>query len=201
MDTTVLFLGVVVWANSSQLSTTIRESLAERMGAEVTPESKTELVIEQERLSFDSAPHLEIQRDYPQHQDIDRLAQAAKAWIELVADPASIAGAGCVIARTCSPDWGNEVMQALGKRLFARADLPLSSWEVDGGSGSIHYRDEQGRAWNFAIEPRLPDTTKLYLGASMRFGAGPDLSIEEMTRSLQDVWKTSLLFLQEVTGD
>ena len=91
-------------------------------------------------------------------------------------------------------------MQALGNRLFARADLPLSSWEVYGGSGSIMYRDEQGRVWNFAIEPRVPDTTKLYLGASMHFGADADLSIEEMTRSLQDVWKTSRRFLQEVVS-
>ena len=197
MDTTVLSLDVIVWGNSGPLSSTIRDSLAERMDAEVTPDSTTELAIEQERLSFDSTPPLEIRRAYPQHRDIDRLAQAAKAWIELVAEPASVAGVGYGIARTCSPDWGNEVLPALGKKLLAD-DLPLSSWEVYGGSGSIIYRDEQGRVWNFAIEPRLPDTTKLYLGANMRMGADSDLPIEEMTRSLRDVWEVSRRFLQEV---
>ena len=199
MDTTVLSLGVVVFGNPRPPSDP-RDALAERLDAEIIPKSPTELSIEQERLSFDVAPPLEIQRDYPQHQDIDRLAQAANVWIDLVAEPDSVNSILYRIERTYSPDWGDDNLRVLGRRLLA-PNLPFPSWEVHGGTGSIVYRDEQDRMWNFTIQPRVPDTTKLFLAASLHIGADPSLAIEEMARSLQDVWETSLLFLQEVSGD
>ena len=200
MNTTVLSLGVVVFGSPGSPSTDLRDALAERLDAEVIPKSPTELSIEQERLSFDVAPPLEIQRDYPQHQDIDRLAQAANVWIDLVAEPDSVNGILYRIGRTYSPDWGNDNLRVLGRRLLA-PNLPFPSWEVYGGTASIVYRDEQDRMWTFTIQPRVPDTTKLFLEASLHIGADPSLTIEEMARSLQDVWETSVLFLQEVSGD
>ena len=200
MDSTVLSLCVVVFCHPSPPPPTeTRESLAERLDAEITPKSPTELAIEQERLSFDVAPPLEIQRDYPQHQDIDRLAQAANAWTDLVADSDSIHSVLYRIERTCSPDWDDDNLRVLGRRLLA-PELPFSSWEVYGGTGSIVYKDEQGRMWNFTIQPRALDTTKLYLDASLLIEADPNLATEEVARSLQDVWETSLSFLQEVSG-
>ena len=201
MDTTVLSLTVVVFGNpSGPPSMDTPESLAVHMDAEVTPKSSTELAIEEERLTFDVAPPLEVRRDYPQHQDIDRLAQAASVWTDLVADPDSIRSIIYRIERICSPDWGDDNLRVLGRRLLA-PNLPFPSWEVHGGSGSIFYKDEQGRMWDFIIQPRVPDTTKLYLAAGLHTGADSNLAIEEMARPLQDVWETSLRFLQEVSSD
>ena len=200
MNTTVLSLGVVVFGNPGSPSTDPRDALAERLDAEVIPKSPTELSIEQERLSFDVAPPLEIHRAYPQHHDIDRLAQAANVWIDLVADPDSVNSILYRIELTCSPEWSDDTLRVLGRRLLA-PNLPFPSWEVDGGTASIAYRDKQDRMWNFTIQPRVPDTTKLFLITSLHIGADPNLAIEEVARSLQDVWDTSLLFLQEVSGD
>ena len=199
MSGTVLSLNVAVFCNPSPPSNP-QESLAERLDAEVTRKSPTVLAIEQERLSFDVAPPLEIQRDYPQYQDIDRLAQATNAWTDLVTEPDSIQSVIFRIERTYSPDWDtDEVVRVLGQKVLA-PDLPFSSWEVYGGMADIFYKDEQDRMWSFNIQPRVPDPTKLYLGASLLVRTGPNFATEEVARTLQDVWANSLLFLEEVSG-
>ena len=200
MDSTVLSLRVVVACDTTPpppMETL--GSLAERLDAEVAPKSSTELAIEQERLSFDVVPPLEIQRDYPLHQDVARLAQAVNVWTDLVADLDSVSSVIYRIERTYLPDWDDDNLRALGRRLLA-PELPFSSWEVFGGTGSIVYNDKQGRVWSFNIQPRVHDTTKLYLEASLFISAVPNLATEEVERHLQDVWETSLNFLQEVSG-
>ena len=200
MDTTVLSLGVAFMDTPAEtLSPDKLSSLAGRMDAEVTFESPTELTIEQERLSF-SVP-VGVERSYPAHRDIGRLAEAAQVWLELCTDTPTSRSVVYAISRTYSLsrdiEDSSEAILALGKKLFAPS-LPFSDWQVVGGFASIFCQDNQGREWNFTTGPRTPNSTRLFLGVSLHTTPDSNLSIEEMARSLRDVWKTSLRFLQEV---
>ena len=150
------------------------------------------VAVEREHLAFKfSRTEALVEKGYPDRGDLARVAQSVEAFVSTAISDFEVAsvryGIACVVP-------SDSQAPAVLRKLFA-AELPLPSWTVLGGWGTLLYSDQSARQWQFTVEPRATDDTKVFLGGAL-LEEQSGLDVAYMTDRLEQLWIVSGQFLE-----
>ena len=198
-DLDVLAVSVALQGEGTvTLSPVTQQALRDRMDrAEIRvvelDREPTALTIERERLSFRfSRNEATVDKAYPKPSDLERVAQGVEAFTSTIISDFAVSSIRYGMACTLAID--SQAASVL-RKLFAD-ELPLPSWTVNGGWGTLVYSDGESREWQFVFEPRATDEMKIFLGAALQV-TSPSLIVADMTERLEEMWEVSRRFLHE----
>lgn len=139
-----------------------------------------------------SPPRSVIERDYPDYDDLERLADVAYIAITTSAIPGEIQpqALGYNIELVYEPDVNEPASEYLAERLFA-SKVPGANeqWKLVGGSGKLRFEGE-GKVWRVAIEPRFNDENdpRVFFTMNMHISEMRFPSRNEIRESFQEIW-------------
>ncbi len=166
----------------------------------ITEQSKT-FTLNRERTSLTlSESHSTISREYPEREDLDRLATIATQAVNCSDLSAQhLRAFGYNIEMVFDQTSNENAFLYVGRRLFGvnPAGEPLRNFE--GGAGRLVFSDTVGRH-TFSIEPRFGDeiTSKVFLGLNLHKNEKKLPSQEEIEKSLNDLWTEAVTFMNRL---
>lgn len=137
-----------------------------------------------------SSPRTNIVREYPEFEDLQRLAQLATYAIEHTdSERRQITAFGFNIDLVFEQDSGESAGTYLAKRLFSDSFLE-DSQSLISGAASLAFL-ENGNRWGLVIEPRFKkeDTTKLFVSLNLHLNKTEIPTLEECHQYLMEIWK------------
>ena len=131
-----------------------------------------------------------VEREYPTHDDLSRLAEITDCAIRNTKLSERAPDAfGFNIDLVCDQSSGGTALKYLADRLFSSSAQDIAGWTLVGGSGKLIF-EENGNRWTVTAEPRFGDdkTTKVYLGLNSHFEEKRMPSQSDISASLHEAW-------------
>ena len=167
------------------------------------PSAGGTITIDRDRIVIETSPaRTMIAKDYPSHDDLNRLSEVAGHAIEqtegVVDQPLRAIGYNIELVydqTSTSPS-----IRYLAERLFT-ADMPSNEgWQLAGGTGRLTFDDTVGRRWNISLEPRLNDqeTTRIFMSVNAHQDNPRLPHKDEIKRYFQEAWQQAHDFMNKL---
>lgn len=151
------------------------------------------LTLNRDRITLDLSPARSvIEREYPQEEDLDRLAKVAESALSSTASRATPQSFGFNVDIVYGTDSSQPASRYIAERLPA-GDLAIDEdWHLEGGSIKLAFRGDE-TLWTIRLEPRFQelDTPKLFLSLNLHREEQRTPSQDEIAERLRAVWKTA----------
>ena len=165
------------------------------------PEPGFILTLNRDRITLDlSAARSIINRDYPSHEDLPRLAQVARQAITTTSITENqLRAFGFNIELIFDQDSGTPAFGYLSERLFDVGPLGNEGWQFVGGAGRLIF-DDSGRRWTVSLEPRFNDETesRVFLTVNLHRPEQRVPTEDEIRGSLEEIWDVTHQFVQRL---
>ena len=157
--------------------------------------------LQKDRISLDLSPSRSvISRDYPQKDNLDRLARvAALAISNTDLEGRTSQAFGYNIELVCEQDSGRPAFAYLAERLFAPNFSANEGWKLVGGAGKLLF-ESNGKRWLVSVEPRFGEeaSERIFLSLNLHIGGGGLPNEAEITNSLLETWEQAHSFLSRL---
>lgn len=143
-----------------------------------------------------------VERHYPQHRDLARLAQVTACAIaasDLTGRPVSAYGINVDLVYDQTS--GESAQTYLAQRVLSPVVGNSNAWSLVGGSAKLVFNDD-GRRWTATLESRLADetTTKVFLGLNLHLTDRQIPTEAELSALLTEVWEQAHGLMERVDG-
>ena len=132
-----------------------------------------------------------VERNYPQLDDLGRLAQVTACAI-VASDLTEwrVSAYGINVDLVYDQTSGDSAQTYLAQRVLSPAVGNSNAWGLVGGSAKLVF-DDDGRRWTATLEPRLGDetTSKVYLGLNLHLADRQIPTQDELSALLTEVWE------------
>ena len=147
--------------------------------------------LNRDRIVLDTSPsRAAIRRDYPDKNDMARLAEvAALAMEQSPSSRQNLRAFGYNIDLVYNQDSGEPALQYLAGRLFSEGLPRRGEWNLVGGAGKMIYKEADNQ-WQITVEPRFnePNTSRIFLTLNLHKERQVPPSESEIKESLIDAW-------------
>jgi hypothetical protein len=166
----------------------------------VTEQSKT-FMVNRERTSLTlSASRSTITREYPERNDLQRLARIATQAVECsdLTDQ-SLEAFGYNIEMVFGQSSNENAFRYIGRRLFGVNPAGESTWNFEGGAGRLVFSDAFGRH-SFSVEPRFGDesTSRVFLSVNLHRNESNLPEENDIADALDSLWTEAEVFMNRL---
>lgn len=151
------------------------------------------LALSRDRITLELSPvRSVIEREYPEEDDLDRLAKVAGHALSNTASPGTPQSFGFNVDIVYGTDSSQPASRYIAERLQA-GNLALDDdWHLEGGSVRLAYRGGD-TLWTIRLEPRFQElnTPKLFFSLNLHREEQRTPSQDEITERLRAVWQTA----------
>ena len=187
-----LAVGVDVQVAGAGLSTNIQSGITEPIVG---------LALNRDRIALElSADRTVISRDYPQRDELHRLAEIAGHAIGISdISKQHIRAYGFNIEMVLNQNSGAPAFSYLSRRLFDAEPLGNEGWQFVGGAGRLIFNDG-GRRWTIKLEPRFNSETesRIFLDANLHVGKQSLPDESEIMATLEEIWDKIHVFTRRL---
>ena len=178
LTTNLLLIGVTLLNTPAEASEFRRGVNTEVRAVEVgTPQAGSGAVminrtyfLDRDRIAIQTTPDRSlIAREYPERDDLERLAEVASVAIEKTnSEGQELPALGYNIDLVYEPDTTEPAIQYLAGRLFQHNLLQGGGTRLLGGAGRLYF-EKDGQHWEAALEPRLNDaaTSRIFVSLNL----------------------------------